>query len=59
MRAASGLITMQVLGLSAFGLAGCMLGDFLGRSVFDKLDGEKLKKIIYVGMIVSGAAMIL
>ena len=58
MRAFSGLLTSDVLLLSVFGLSGCLLGDFFGKFVFEKLDGEKLKKIIYVGMIISGAIMI-
>jgi uncharacterized membrane protein YfcA len=59
MRVFSGLVTLDVLIMSAFGLFGCLLGDFLGKGVFDKLDGEKLKKIIYIGMIVSGIVMII
>jgi len=34
-----------------------MLGDFLGKLIFDKLDGKKLKTIIYTGMIISGVIM--
>jgi uncharacterized membrane protein YfcA len=59
MRIFSGLLTPDVLLLSLFGLMGCLFGDFLGKSVFDRLDGEKLKKIIYIGMIVSGIVMII
>ena len=58
MRAVSGLITLDVLLLSLFGFVGCFIGDFLGKFVFDKLDGNKLKKVIYIGMIVSGIVMI-
>ena len=58
-RVANGIITSEVLLASAFGLAGCMSGDLLGRMVFDKLDGAKLKKIIYAGMIISGVLMII
>ena len=59
MRAAGGLITLDVLLLSLFGLFGCVVGDLLGKRVFEKLDGEKLKKVIYIGMIVSGIVMII
>ena len=59
MRVFGGFFTLDILTLSAFALCGCMLGDFLGKFVFDKLDGEKLKKIIYIGMIISGAVMII
>ena len=59
MRAISGLLTLDVLLLSIFGLVGCVVGDFLGKSVFERLDGEKLKRIIYIGMIASGIVMII
>lgn len=58
-RVINGVITSKVLIASAIGLAGCMVGDLLGRMVFDKLDGQKLKKIIYAGMIISGILMII
>ena len=35
-------------------ILGCMLGDFIGGRVFQKLDPAKLKTIIYLGMIASG-----
>ena len=41
----------------SFGVAGCLVGDFIGKKVFDKLDSDKLKKIIYIGMIISGIVM--
>lgn len=59
MRVFGGLVTLDVLTMSAFGLFGCLLGDFLGKGVFDKLDANMLKKIIYIGMIVSGIIMII
>lgn len=58
MRAVSGIINMQVLLFAAVGIFGCMIGDFIGRRVFDKLDLHKLKLIIYMGMIISGVLMI-
>lgn len=57
-RAVSGLLTVQILAYAAIGFAGCMLGDFAGKRVFDHLDGEKLKKVVCVGMIISGVVMI-
>ena len=54
-----GHVTLDVLTMSAFGLFGCLLGDFLGKGVFDKLDANMLKKIIYIGMTVSGIIMII
>ena len=51
-RIVNGVITSEVLIAALVGLAGCMAGDLLGKLVFDKLDGQKLKKIIYAGMII-------
>lgn len=59
MRAIKGLLTLELLLLSAIGMVGCLVGDYIGKMTFDKLDGEKIKKIIYVGMIISGILMIL
>ena len=58
MRAFSGLLTLDVLAMSVFGLLGCIMGDFLGRFVFDKLNAVVLRRIIYIGMAVSGIIMI-
>ncbi len=56
-RVINGIVTPQILLYSAVGLIGCLTGDFIGKKVFDKLDAEKLKKIIYIGMIISGIIM--
>lgn len=58
-RAANGIITGNVLLYAAVGIGGCLLGDFLGKAVFDRLDSDKLKRLIYVGMIISGIVMVL
>ena len=57
-RAINGLITIELLKYGAIGIIGCIAGDMLGRKVFDKLDAQKLKYIIYIGMIVSGILML-
>ena len=57
-RIANGVLTVHLLGYAAIGLVGCMIGDSLGRRVFDKINGELLKKIIYIGMIISGILMV-
>ncbi len=57
-RVINGLITWQVLLYTAVGLLGCFAGDFIGKKVFDKLNGELLKKIIYILMLISGVIMI-
>lgn len=59
MRAINGLVTLELLVYAVIGMAGCMLGDFVGRKVFNKLDDAKLKKIIYIGMIISGVLMMI
>lgn len=57
-RAVSGMLTAQVLGLSAIAAVGWWGGNALGAGIFNKLDGNRLKKLIYIGMVVSGALMI-
>ena len=56
-RVVNGIITTNILVYAAIGMVGCMIGDFIGRIVFDKLDSDKLKLIIYIGMIISGIVM--
>ena len=58
-RAVSGVITADVIVYSLIGLIGCMAGDFLGKIVFSRLNSEKLKKIIYRAMIISGILMLI
>ena len=58
-RLINGNLTLNVLLSAAIGFAGCMAGDFVGRFVFDKLDAKKFKRIIYIGMIISGIFMII
>ncbi|MBO5969640.1 MAG: sulfite exporter TauE/SafE family protein [Clostridia bacterium] len=57
-RAIGGLITVDLLIYAGVGILGCIAGDFLGRKIFDKLDAQKLKYIIYTGMIISGVLML-
>lgn len=58
MRAFNGIITGNVLLCCAIGLAGCLLGDMVGRLVFNRLNAKRFKQVIYIGMIISGAVMI-
>ena len=58
-RILNGIITRETLISVAVGMIGCLSGNRIGSWAFDKLDGEKLKKIIYIGMIISGVLMIL
>lgn len=55
----NGIITPEILLYAGIGIIGCMAGDAVGKAVFDKLDGDKLKSVIYVGMIISGVILIL
>ena len=58
MRIVNGMLTVEILLYAGVGAVGCLLGDRLGRMVFDKLDVEKLRRIIYIGMIISGILML-
>ena len=58
MRAFGGIITENILICSAIGLVGCLWGDALGKLVFNRLDAKRFKRVIYLGMIVSGVVMI-
>lgn len=57
-RALNGVIDQSVLVYSAVGIVGCLAGDFLGKLVFDRLNAEGLRRVIYIGMIVSGVLML-
>ena len=59
MRVFNGIITADVLLYAVIGFAGCMVGDQLGRLVFDRLDSEKIKLVIYIAMTVSGILMMI
>ncbi len=58
-RIINGLFYLELLVYTAIGLIGCLIGDQLGRLVFNKLNANILKKIIYFGMIASGILMII
>lgn len=57
MRVINGLITGEILIYTAVGMIGCMIGDAIGKKVFDRLDSNRLKRIIYIGMLLSGIVM--
>lgn len=59
MRAISGILSAHILLLAAVGAVGCMAGDKVGFLVFDRISSEKVKQIIYLGMIISGVLMII
>lgn len=58
-RILNGVITAEVLMLTAVGIVGCAAGNFLGSLVFDRLNANMFRRVIYIGMIVSGVIMIL
>ena len=53
------MLTMETLGLSAAAAVGWWSGNALGAGVFRKLDAQRLKTLIYIGMIVSGVLMMI
>ena len=58
-RAINGDITWELLLYALIGMIGCLLGNLLGKAVFEKLNAKRLKQVIYVAMIISGILMIL
>jgi len=57
-RAFSGIITPGVLLYAAIGYIGCTAGNFVGKYVFNRLNAQRLKEIVYFGMIICGIIMI-
>jgi len=58
MRAINGIVTKDILLCALIGFIGCLIGDMIGKRVFDKLNPTRLRQIIYIGMIISGILMI-
>ena len=58
MRFVNGFITLETVYYFLIGSIGCVIGDFLGKLVFNKLNAKKLRIIIYIGMILSGIVML-
>ena len=58
-RAINGMVTQQVLLLAVLSLLGWTVGNSFGNQVFEKLDAEKLRRVVYYGMVVSGVLMII
>ena len=57
-RAWNGMITPPVIQYWAVGLIALALGVLAGQKLFRRLDGEKLKKVVYLFMIGSGIVML-
>lgn len=58
-KVSAGFVTHNVLICFAVGLVGMLAGLIVGSRVFDKLDGPKIKKAVYLIMALSGVANIL
>lgn len=58
-RAIGGVLSWELLLYAGIGMIGCLLGNLVGKLVFDRLNAEKLKKTIYLAMAVSGVLMLL
>lgn len=56
-RAINGILSWGIIIYAVIGMIGCMLGDLLGKLIFERLNSETVKKIIYIGMIISGILM--
>ena len=54
----AGFVTSNVLACFAIGLVGVVAGLVVGSRVFDKMDGPKIKKAVYIIMALSGVANI-
>lgn len=54
MRAANGMLTADLLPMMFAGLAGMLTGVFGAAKVVSKLDGEKMKHMVYYGIGVAG-----
>ncbi len=52
---ASGLLTWNVVILTAVGTIGMLAGLYIGKKIFNKLDGTLLRRIVYGFMAASGA----
>ena len=55
----NGIITKEVILYTLIGFFGCILGNFIGKFTFDKLDAQRLRQVVYVGMLISGLLMII
>lgn len=53
----NGIVTTEILNYAVVGTVGCLVGNYIGRIVFDKLDSNKLRNVIYIGMLISGIVM--
>ncbi|MBO4990839.1 MAG: sulfite exporter TauE/SafE family protein [Firmicutes bacterium] len=53
-RTMSGLMPKGIAVSALWGLAGLAVGSFIGGCIFNRIDGKKLKQLVYVVMVLSG-----
>ncbi|MBQ2739799.1 MAG: hypothetical protein IJF36_06175, partial [Oscillibacter sp.] len=54
-----GLYGASLFPATVIGIAGIIAGKWLGLRIAEKMDGEKLKKIIYIFVGISGAVTLI
>jgi len=59
LRILNGTVTQELFLYAILGFLGCLAGNRIGSFFFTRLDSQKLRRIIYIGMIISGILMIL
>ena len=57
-RILNGIITGEVVMLAAVALIGTFLGNAVGGKVFEKLNADRLRKVVYISMLISGVLMV-
>lgn len=57
-RVYSGAVTRNVLICSAVALVGMVLGTWAGKKIFDRINADVMRRLIYIMMAVSGAIML-
>ncbi len=55
---ANGLLTKEVAILSAVGVIGMLIGLYIGKKIFNKLDGKRLRRVVYGFMAAAGVVNI-
>ena len=53
-RFTAGILTFDMIPILIVGIAGVLVGRIFGSKIVDRIDGEKLKKIVYIFLAVSG-----
>lgn len=58
-RAGNGFLTLEVGKAWIFAIVGVVVGTYIGTKVFNKISADKLRKVVYAYMAVSGVIMLL